>query len=126
VSRFLLDTHVFLWWCADSPQLGHEARDAIAEPGNQVLVSAASAWEMAIKSALGRLRAPRDVEGAMEANGFQKLAISFAHAARAGALPSRHADPFDRMLVAQAELEDLTLVTHDRRMESHGVAILWT
>jgi PIN domain nuclease of toxin-antitoxin system len=126
VIRLLLDTHVFLWWCADSPRLGDDVRHAIAAPRNQVLVSAASAWEMAIKSALGRLHAPGDVESAVDANGFQKLEISFAHTARAGELPPRHGDPFDRMLVAQAEVEGLTLVTHDRRLEPYGLQILWT
>jgi PIN domain nuclease of toxin-antitoxin system len=124
-SRLLLDTHVFLWWRADSRQLGRAARTAIAE-ADLVCVSAASAWEAAIKAALGRLRLPASIESGVIDSGFQRLPISFAHAEAAAALPPHHADPFDRMLVAQARSEGLTLVSHDRRLESYDVQILWT
>ena len=90
-----------------------------------VFVSAASAWEAAIKAALGRLRLPATIEEGVGQSGFEKLPITFPHAERAGALPPHHGDPFDRMLVAQAQAEQLTLVTHDRRFEPYDVEILW-
>lgn len=89
-------------------------------------MSAASAWEVAIKIALGRLRIPGHFAQAVEASRFGELAISFRHAALAGALPAHHSDPFDRMLVAQAMSENLTLVTHDRAFSPYGVAVIWT
>lgn len=89
-------------------------------------MSAASAWEVAIKIALGRLRIPGPFAQAVEASRFGELAISFRHAALAGALPAHHSDPFDRMLVAQAMSENLTLVTHDRAFSPYGVAVIWT
>ena len=124
-SRLLLDTHVFLWWRTDSRMLKRSAREAIAE-AEVVFVSAASAWEAAIKVALGRLQIPASIESGVVDSGFEKLAVGFSHAETAGALPLHHSDPFDRMLVAQARIEDLTLVTHDPRMEPYGVSILWT
>jgi len=123
--RLLLDTHAFLWWRSDSPKLQDAARTAIAE-ADVVFVSAATAWEAAIKQALGRLDLPDTVEAGVEASGFEKLPITLAHAAAAAALPHHHGDPFDRMLVAQAAAESLTLVTHDRRLEPYDVSVLWT
>ena len=123
--RLLLDTHVFLWWRADSRHLRSDARRAIAD-AQLVFVSAATAWEAAIKAALGRLRIPDTVEAGVLDSGFEQLPISFAHAEAAARLPPHHADPFDRMLVAQARTEGLTLVTHDRRLAPYGIEILWT
>jgi PIN domain nuclease of toxin-antitoxin system len=119
----LLDTHVFLWWRADSRRLRAPARAAIAG-ADVVFVSAASAWEAAIKVALGRLEIPESIEAGVVDSGFERLAIGFAHAELAAALPPHHADPFDRMLVAQARIEGLTLVTGDRRLERYEVALL--
>ncbi len=121
--RLLLDTHAFLWWLADI-KLSTLARDAIAEPDNEVLVSAASAWEISIKQALGKLNAPRDVADRIRINRFTALPISVAHALVAGALPPHHRDPFDRMLVSQALHEGLTVVTRDARFAAYGVPIL--
>ena len=123
--NLLLDTHVFLWWLADDPALDAEARQAIRDPAAIVHVSAASLWEISIKEALGKL----DVESAdlaaeVPANGFVELAISGRHALAAGALPRHHDDPFDRMLVAQASLEGLTLVTRDPAMAAYEVSVL--
>ena len=125
VSRLLLDTHVFLWWRSDNRRLVASARRAIAE-ADVVFVSAASAWEAAIKIALGRLRIPDSVEAGVLASGFEKLAIGFSHAEAAACLPPHHADPFDRMLVAQAQIEGLSLVTHDRRLGRYDVELVWT
>jgi PIN domain nuclease of toxin-antitoxin system len=123
--RLLLDTHVFLWWRADAPQIGLDARRAIAE-ADVVFVSAATAWGVGIKQALGRLEMPDTVEPGVHDSGFEKLPITLAHAETAAGLPRHHGDPFDRMLAAQALLEDLVLVTHDRSLEPYGVTILWT
>ena len=123
--RLLLDTHVFLWWRDDSRKLRANARHAIAD-AQIVFVSAATAWEAAIKAALGRLQIPDTIEAGVIESGFEKLPISFSHAESAAHLPSHHADPFDRMLVAQARAEGLTLVTHDRRLAAYAIEILWT
>lgn len=122
--ELLLDTHVLLWWLADDPRLGAGARAAIADPDALVAVSAASAWEIAIKSAAGKLRAPPELEQQLRRERFVPLPIRVAHAVRAGELPPHHADPFDRMLVAQAELESLTIVTRDPLVSRYGVATL--
>ena len=124
-SRLLLDTHVFLWWRSDSRKLNATARREIAG-ADVVFVSAATAWEAAIKIALGRLQIPDTIEAGVAASGFEKLPIGFPHAEAAARLPAHHADPFDRMLVAQAQIEELTLVTHDRRLERYEVDLLWT
>jgi len=123
-SRLLLDTHVFLWWRGEPDRLTSETRSQIAA-ADIVFVSAASAWEAAIKVSLGHLEIPDTIEAGVIASGFERLLISFAHAERAASLPYHHRDPFDRMLVAQAQAEDLTLVTHDRLLESYEVGILW-
>lgn len=122
--NLLLDTHILLWWLADDPQLPRAAAEAIQVPDNTVLVSAATAWEIAIKSAAGRLEAPDDLLDALEVNDFETLPITAAHALAAGRLPAHHADPFDRMLVAQAQAEGLTIVTVDRRFPPYGVDLL--
>jgi PIN domain nuclease of toxin-antitoxin system len=122
--RLLLDTHVFLWWRANDRRLAAAVRAAVAE-ADLVFVSAATAWEAAIKASLGRLRYPDTIEAGVEASGFDKLPISLAHAERAARLPPHHADPFDRMLIAQAQSEDLTLVTRDRSLAAYEVKLLW-
>lgn len=123
--RLLLDTHALLWWLADEG-LTDQARDAIADPANLVMVSAANAWEISIKKALGKLSAPDDLERQTEKNGFTALPISIAHGLAAGALPRHHDDPFDRMLIAQAVEEGLTIVTHDKRFSDYDVPLLRT
>jgi PIN domain nuclease of toxin-antitoxin system len=125
VSLLLLDTHVFLWWRANDARLGVAAREAIAD-ADLVFVSAASAWEAAIEIALGRLALPEPFGRGVDDSGFRRLPIAFEHAQVAGALPRHHADPFDRMLIAQALLEGCTLVSHDRALEPYGAAVLWT
>lgn len=121
----LLDTHVFLWWRINDLQLNASAREAIAT-APIVFVSAASAWEAAIKVALGRLTLPEPFSRGVDHSGFRRLPILFEHSEAAAALPRHHGDPFDRMLVAQAQLEGCTLVTHDQLLRSYDVATLWT
>lgn len=122
--NLLLDTHALLWWLDDPARLSPQARAAIGEPGNLVFVSAAVAWEMSIKHAAGKLRCPDDLESVMAQNSFRPLAVSIRHALDAGALPVHHSDPFDRLLVAQAQAEGLTLVTRDPAMPAYGIAVL--
>jgi PIN domain nuclease of toxin-antitoxin system len=121
--RLLLDTHVVLWWLADEG-LATRAREAIADSANLAVVSAASAWEISIKKALGRLSAPDDLEQQVHAGGFLPLPISIGHAVAAGQLARHHDDPFDRMLIAQAFAEGLTIVTRDKRFDDYGVPLL--
>ena len=119
--RLLLDTHALLWWLADDPTLDASARDAITSSETEVFVSAAVMWEIEIKRASGRLRAPSDLLETIEGGGFRELPVSGVHAVAAAGLPPHHADPFDRMLVAQAQLEGLTLVTRDERLRQYDV-----
>lgn len=125
--RLLLDTHAYLWWLDDDPQLRPAARAAIEAPQSVVHVSAASIWEIAIKAQLGRIGLRNaDLTAEITANGFVELPIRAHHGQRAGALPRHHDDPFDRMLIAQAEIERLLLVTRDRRLRAYGVELLET
>lgn len=125
--NLLLDTHIALWAIADSPRLPQRARELILDAGNSVSVSAASVWEIAIKHALGRGDMPISGEQALEwfrASGYTLLPIEAQHAAAVGHLPEHHADPFDRLLVAQALTEPLRLLTHDRALEAYGEPVL--
>ena len=122
--RLLLDTHVLLWWLADDRALRSEHRAAIADPGSVVYVSAASAWEIAIKQALGKLTAPEDLRSALAASELEQLPITVAHAQAVGDLPSHHRDPFDRMLIAQSQIEDLVLATDDSLFARYEVTTL--
>ncbi|HET9894094.1 MAG TPA: type II toxin-antitoxin system VapC family toxin [Streptosporangiaceae bacterium] len=123
--RLLLDTHALLWWLADAG-LTDQARDAVADQANLVMVSAVSAWEISIKKAVGKLTAPDDLEQQIDEGGFAPLPITIRHGIAAGELPRHHDDPFDRMLIAQAVAEGLTVVTHDKRFADYDVAILLT
>ena len=120
----LLDTHILLWWLADDKRLPPHAAVAIEDPDTEVVVSSASAWEISIKQASGRLEAPDDLLDAIAANDFRSLAITAAHAVAAGRLPPHHADPFDRMLIAQAQIEAFTLVSVDARFADYDVELL--
>jgi PIN domain nuclease of toxin-antitoxin system len=125
VSRLLVDTHALLWWLADDPSLSPAARDAIADPNNEPLVSAASVWEIAIKRSLGKLTAPDDLPDTIADEGFAWLPISAQHAWTVRDLPIHHADPFDRVLVAQAMVEGVPIVTTDTRFAEYGVDVRW-
>ncbi len=122
--NLLIDAHVFCWWIADQPELAATARAAIADPDNIVGVSTATIWELAIKQAAGRLEFAGDFREELESNRFDILPIGLDHALAAAALPPHHNDPFDRMLVAQAQVERLTIVTRDRRIPEYGVPVL--
>ncbi len=111
--EILLDTHMLLWWLGDDPRLSERARAWIINPANIIFVSAASAWEIVIKQALGKLEMDGDLEQEIRGQGFQMLPVTFAHTAEVFALPPIHRDPFDRMLVAQAREENLQLLTSD-------------
>ena len=123
----LLDTHAFLWWCEDSPELSPRAREAMEQ--NDCFVSFASFWEIAIKVSLDKLRLPvapdRYLPEQMSLNGFEQLEISFRQVMRTTRLPWKHRDPFDRLLVAQALEEELAIVSRDPMVEAYGVQRIW-
>ncbi len=120
----LLDTHAFLWWTAVDPRLVEAARAAIADSANRVVVSAVSVWEISIKRACGKLVFGDDILQVLANTGFDILDITPPHADAAGSLPMHHADPFDRLLIAQARIAGLVLVTQDRHLLPYGVAVL--
>ena len=120
---YLLDTHVLLWWLAGD-DISTEAEHVIADAGNAVFLSSASAWEMSIKSAKGRLTVPDDLSRLIAEAGVEILTVRWAHAWAAGQLPDLHADPFDRLLIAQAQAEGLTLITADARLGVYQVPII--
>ena len=127
--RLLLDTHTLLWWMDDNASLSTTARELIADEANDIVVSAASAWEIATKFRLGKLPKAEvvasDVAGCIADEGFEGLAISVADAERAGRLPGIHRDPFDRMFIAQALRHDLWIVSVDAVFDRYGVSRLW-
>lgn len=122
--KLLLDTHVVLWWLATPEELSQPAQKAIAAASNEIYVSAASLWEMSIKQQLGKLALPACPIDVLESNGFIMLDIRAAHGWRAGELPSHHKDPFDRLLVAQADIESMVLVTRDVHIPKYGIPVL--
>lgn len=127
--RLLLDTHALLWWLFDDPHLSSVAREAIADPQNGILVSAASGWEIATKHRLGKLPEAGDVSRALprylRKARFTELAVRMDHALAAGALPGPHRDPFDRMLIAQSRIEALPVVTVDGVFQDYDVSVIW-
>ncbi|MDX2224942.1 MAG: type II toxin-antitoxin system VapC family toxin [Rhodospirillaceae bacterium] len=124
--KLLLDTHAFLWWTLGSASLKRAAATAIANPGNAVFISVASIWEIGLKKSLRLIQLPDDIEPELAKRGLTPLAVEIAHAERALRLPDIHRDPFDRMLIAQAQVEGLTLVTHDKLIFKYDVAVLKT
>jgi PIN domain nuclease of toxin-antitoxin system len=127
--KILLDTHAFLWFIEDSPKLSTEARSVIEDGFNEPVLSVASLWEMAIKVSIGKLDLKKPFEtfvpDQLELNGFDQLAISFDHIAAVAKLPFHHRDPFDRLLVAQALVEGIPLVSADDLLDAYGVIRLW-
>jgi len=122
--RLLLDTHVFLWWNGRSDMIADPLRQAIANPGNEIFVSAASVWEIGIKRALGKLGFANRIVAAIVAHRFQLLPITGEHAEHAAELPRHHADPFDRVLVAQAVIERMVFGTQDPKIAPYGARLL--
>jgi len=123
--RLLLDTHLLLWWLEDSPLLSGRARRLIEAPENTVFVSAASIWEVRIKQGLGKLALPGAFDRVLLESSFELLAVTVAHANAIRELPAVHRDPFDRMLVAQATVEKLLLITSDARLAEYGPMVEW-
>jgi len=124
VRRVLLDTHALLWWLADHKALGKSAREIISNERNTIYVSAATTWEISIKKAKGLLSAPDDIDGIMDEEGFESLPVTLFHGERAGELPEIHRDPFDRMLVAQAQAEGLEILTKDAEIPEYGIKVI--
>lgn len=124
-GRLLVDTHALLWWLADDPALSPTAREALADPACEPLVSSASLWEIAIKHSLGKLEVPDDLPDRIAGEGFAWLPISPSHAWRVRELPAHHRDPFDRLLVAQSLDERLPILTADARFRDYGVDAVW-
>ena len=129
MSRLLIDTHAFLWWLAGDERLSASARKAIGAEFDPIFVSAASIWEIATKHRLGKLPGATaivsDLAGVIDGQGFLGLPITIRHGQAAGALPGPHRDPFDRMLIAQAMLDDLVVVSNERAFGAYGVRRLW-
>lgn len=129
MNGYLLDTHSLIWWWTDARRLGSDARSAIESGDHKIVVSTASVWEIAIKSASGKLdeieNFQRDYRPLMARNGFETLAMTDDHALMAGFLPGRHRDPFDRMLAAQAVIENLTVITRDPALPALGCEVIW-
>ena len=121
MRRLLLDTHAFVWWLTEVSKLAEGTRAAIADPRNEVFVSAVTGWEVAVKRAKGRMTAPDNLSAMIDERGFTQLPLTFYHAEQAGSLPMHHKDPFDRCLIAQAQAEGLVLVTRDARIPLYGV-----
>ncbi len=120
----ILDAHAFLWWARNEATMTAAARGAIADPANDVIVSAATVWELEIKRALGRLQAPEDLLEVIDAEGFTCVPVSGHDAVEAARLPAHHRDPFDRMLIAQAARLDAVLVTRDEAFSAYEVDVL--
>lgn len=122
--NYLLDTHVLIDLLSAPQRVGRAVRTVLEDPLNDVVMSSASAWEIAIKASIGRLRAPDDLEAELAREGIDSLDITLADALRAGALPRNHNDPFDRMLVAQAQNREMTLVTRDPMLATYDVRVV--
>ncbi len=124
--NYLLDTHTFLWWVSNSRQLSDTSRDIISDGYNRIFISIASQWEIGIKASIGRLDFPIDeLSVSIEKNGFESLAINADHITESAHLPMHHRDPFDRMLIAQARLESLTLISKDTTFPNYDLALVW-
>ena len=122
--RLLLDTHIFLWWDRQLRRVPRDLRAAIEDARNQIFVSTATVWEVAIKRATGKLQFDVSIVDTVERLGFELLPITGRHAEHAGGLPRHHNDPFDRLIIAQAYLEGMVLGTQDRMMRPYGIAMI--
>ena len=122
--NLLIDTHILLWWLGDQPELSHKARELISDGHNLVFISAVVIWEIMIKRAVGKLKVPSNFRSVLQQQAFEFLDITSEHSFAVGDLPDHHRDPFDRMLIAQARIEGLTMVTHDTRLHDYNVPII--
>ncbi len=127
--RLLLDTHTFLWWIADDPRLSKKACEVIGDGKNQLFLSAASGWEIAVKARLGRLQMPDDLERFIleqtALNAIENLPVILSHTLHVYTLPDYHRDPFDRLLISQAQLEGLPILTADPQISQYSVEVVW-
>jgi PIN domain nuclease of toxin-antitoxin system len=122
--QYLLDTHTLIWWLANDANLSLDAKNVITDPSNLIFVSAASTWEIAIKKSLGKLESPDDLLKQIKVNQFKSLPIDLEETLVVETLPTYHQDPFDRILIAQAQFFDLTIITRDRQFEFYDVKLL--
>lgn len=118
--KFLLDTHILLWWMQDSPELPAEARDLVRDPANTIFVSAVNLWEIRIKEAIGKIRLPANFDEVLAKEEFETIALTADHVTELTGLPLLHRDPFDRILIAQARATRITLLTADNEIASYG------
>ena len=123
--KLLLDAHAALWWLADDPRLGDDAKRQMADEDNPLLLSAAVVWEVAIKRSLGKLDAPPDFAVTLLRAGAEPLAVTWEHGEAVSDLPWHHRDPFDRMLIAQATIEEAAVVSRDEALRPYGVPLVW-
>ena len=123
--KLILDTHAALWWLSDDERFGPDAARQLTDDTNQVLLSAAVIWEVAVKRSLGKLDAPPDLAPTLISAGAQPLPVTLEHASAIETLPWHHRDPFDRMLIAQALAEGATIVSRDEPLRRYGVSLLW-
>lgn len=124
MRRTLLDTCTLLWWLSNDHRLGLCAKEVVADANNQIFVSAATPWEIGIKRVLGKLRAPANIESILDETGFEKLSISCFHGESAAQLPLYHKDPFDRIIIAQAQAEGLEVMTADDNFNQYGIRLI--
>jgi PIN domain nuclease of toxin-antitoxin system len=125
--KFLLDTHILIWGLQENERLSHQIKELIDNEDNEIYISAASIWEIAIKSSLNKLNLSADeIVAALQDSDYLQLPITFGHTAKTAHLPHHHNDPFDRILIAQALVENLTLVTHDEKIKKYDVSLLST
>ena len=122
--QYLLDTHALIWWLANDPSLDPNAKAEIASPNNLIFVSAASTWEISIKKAIGKLDSPEDIMKQIAKNKFKSLPINIEETLTIETLPPHHQDPFDRILIAQAQVFDLTIITRDRQFSLYDLNLL--
>ena len=127
-KRYLIDTHILLWWIFNDPKLKQNAREIIQNPSNKIIVSSASAWEIATKYRIGKLPEVKelleDYENILEKAGFVQLSITTVHSLLAGLLPIKHRDPFDRMIMAQSELEQIPVITYDSAFKTGLIEVI--
>jgi PIN domain nuclease of toxin-antitoxin system len=127
--KYLLDTHTFLWWNMDDPQLSSNVKEIIGDGSNEIFLSAASAWDIAIKTARGRLTLPEDpahyITNRISMHGFQALPVQIHHAVQVYKLPNHHADPFDRLLIAQSQIESMPLLSLDENIRKYDIEVVW-